>query len=166
MKKSGKIALGAGIGAVVVLGAGYVGSYFVAGNQVAAHASVDGVAIGGLSPAQAREKLVAELTDAAAEPITLKGESASARLVPADAGLTVDFDKTVSSAGGGFSWNPVTIYETLLGGGETELVRVVDEAALKAAVEKAAPPFAVAASDASLAFADGAIARVDGRRRP
>ncbi|MBK7821822.1 MAG: VanW family protein [Tessaracoccus sp.] len=162
MKKSGKIAVGVGIGVVAVLGAGYVASYFVAGNQVAAKAAVDGVAIGGLSPAQAREKLVAELGEAAEQPITLKTETASAQIVPADAGLSIDFDKTVTEAGGGFSWNPFEIINTLAGGRETTLVRVVDDAALTSAVQATAGEFAVDPLDGTLAFTDGEIDRTDG----
>lgn len=162
MKKSGKIAVGVGIGVVAVLGAGYVASYFVAGNQVAAKAAVDGVPIGGLSPAQAREKLVAELSEAAAQPITLKGDAASALITPADAGLGVDFDETVAEAGGGFSWNPFEIVNTLTGGREISLIRVVDEAALASAVEATADEFAVDPSDGSLSISEGRIERTDG----
>ncbi|MFT3887520.1 MAG: VanW family protein [Arachnia sp.] len=162
MKKSGKIAVGVGVGALVVVGAGYVASYFVAGNQVAAKATVQGVAIGGLSPAQAREKLVAELSEDTARPITLKGEKASATFVPAESGLSIDFDKTVAKAGGGFTWNPFEIVTTLFGGSETELVRVVDEDALTTAVQASAASFALEPKDAALAFADGKIDKTEG----
>ncbi|HMQ66226.1 MAG TPA: VanW family protein [Arachnia sp.] len=162
MKKSGKIAVGVGIGVVAVVGAGYVASYFVAGNQVAAKAVVDGVPIGGLSPAQAREKLVAELSEAAAQPITLKGEAASALITPSEAGLSIDIDQTVAEAGGGFSWNPFEIVNTLTGGRDMALIRLVDEAALASAVEATTGEFAVDPSDGSLSIAEGKVERTDG----
>ena len=57
MSKGKLIAIGAIIGVIVLLGGAYVASYFVAGNQLPAKASVDGVDIGGLSPTQAEQKL-------------------------------------------------------------------------------------------------------------
>lgn len=161
MSRAGKIAIGTIIGLLILVGGAYVASYFVAGNQVPAKASVDGVAIGGLSPEQAREKLETELAPKLAEPITLSAGGTSADIVPADAGLGFDYEATVRAAGGGHSWNPADIYETLTGGGEVDVVRTVDEGALRSAVEAKAPEFTVDGVDATVKFEGGKIVRTE-----
>ena len=161
MKKASKIAIGSGVGAVVLLGGVYVASYFVAGNQVPAKASVEGVAIGGQSPSQAVATLQAEFADHTERPFPVTAADLSATLDPATSGLGVDFDDTVRSAGGGFSWNPVDIVTTLTGGEDVPLVRTVDEAALREAVEGLTDDFAVEGTDGSLAFEEGRIVRTE-----
>ena len=161
MKKSAKIAIGVGAGAVVLLGGAYVASYFVAGNQLPAQASVEGVAIGGLTPGEAADVLRAEFGPALKEPIALTAATMSAPLVPAESGLGADFEATVREAGGGFSWNPAVIVNNLTGGEDVPLVRTVDDAALSGAVEAVADSFTVEGVDATLAFVDGAVARTE-----
>lgn len=165
VKRTGKIVAGALGGAVVVLGGAYVVSYFVAGNQVPVHASVDGVAIGGMSPDEAEQTLRAKLGPDADAALTLSAGERSAQIVPAEAGLSVDYGATIVDAGGGFSWNPVDIFHALTGGGEVTLVRHVDDAALTQAVSSQAATFQVAAVDATVSFDAGRIVRtaaVDG----
>lgn len=161
MKKSAKIAIGVGVGAVVLVGGGYVASYFVAGSQLPSQASVEGVPIGGLSPDEAVETLRTEFADLVAAPLTLSAGAVSVELPPAESGLSADFEATVREAGGGFSWNPADIVSNLVGGEDVALVRVVDEAALTDAVEAVTDSFAVDGVDATLAFKDGEIARTE-----
>lgn len=162
-----KWVLGSLVGLLLVAGAGYVAAYFVAGNQLPRNASVDGVAVGGLSPAQAVQKLSAELEPRYAAPIALVAPGVDgAAVAPLDSGVVLDFDAAVSAAGGGFSWAPAHIWNSLTGGRAISLPLEIDEAALRAAVETEAPRFAVDPVDATLAFKEGAIARtpaVDGR---
>ncbi len=157
MKKSAKVGIGIGIGLVAVVGGAYVASYFVAGNQLPAKASVAGVAIGGMSPEQARQTLESELSDSVAKPVSLVDGSHSATLDPAEAGLGVDYDATVREAGGGFSWNPLEIVTTFTGGHEIDLVRTVDEDKLSAAVAATADEFEVKGTDASISFKEGKV---------
>ncbi|GAA4896962.1 VanW family protein [Tessaracoccus lubricantis] len=159
MSRASKIVIGCVIGVLILVGGTYVASYFVAGNQVPAQAAVDGVAIGGLSPDGAREQLEAEFSPKLAEPLTLSAGSVTTDIVPADAGLGFDYEATVVNAGGGHSWNPADIYETLTGGSEVALVRTVDEDALRSAVEAKAAEFAVAGVDATVKFEGGKIVR-------
>ena len=161
MKKSAKIAIGVGVGAVVLVGGGYVASYFVAGSQLPSQASVEGVPIGGLSPDEAVETLRTEFADLVAAPLTLSAGAVSVELPPAESCLSADFEATVREAGGGFSWNPAVIVNNLTGGEDVPLVRTVDDAALSGAVEAVADSFTVEGVDATLAFVDGAVARTD-----
>ena len=80
MSKTKKIVVGVLGGVVVALGGAYVVSYFVAGNQVPAKASVDGVSIGGMAPELAVEKLRTELGPKVDEAITLSAGDRSATI--------------------------------------------------------------------------------------
>lgn len=159
MSRASKIVIGIVLGLLVLVGGAYVASYFVAGNQVPSQASAEGVAIGGMSPEEARETLEAELAPALREPITLSAGAVSTDIVPEEAGLGFDFDATVKAAGGGYSWNPVDIYETLTGGAAVDVVRTVDDAALRSAIEASAPQFAIDGVDATVKFEGGKIVR-------
>lgn len=161
MKKAKKIAIGASLGAVILLGGVYGAAYFVAGNQVAAKASVEGVAIGGQSPAQALETLEREFADEASRPYPVTAGDILVSLDPATSGLAVDFEATVRAAGGGFSWNPADIFANLTGGEDVALVRTVDEAELRRAIEQVADRFTVEQKDATLAFEQARIARTE-----
>ncbi|MDO5676393.1 MAG: VanW family protein [Propionibacteriaceae bacterium] len=161
MSKASKIIIGSVIGLLVLVGGAYVASYFVAGNQVPAKASAEGVAIGGLSPEQARAKLATELEPQLSQPVTLSAGDVTTQIVLKDSGLSFDYDATVEAAGGGYSWNPADIYETLTGGEDVGVVRVVDEAALRSAVEAMAPEYAVDGVDATVKFDGGQIVRTE-----
>ncbi|WP_145952805.1 VanW family protein [Tessaracoccus aquimaris] len=161
MNKGKKIALGVVGGAVVLLGGGYVASYFVAGNQVPAKAEVDGVAIGGLAPDQAVEKLRTELGPKVDAPITVAAGDRSVSITPSQAGLIADYEKTVAEAGGGFSWNPADILHSLTGGGSVDLVRLVDQPKLTAAVEADAKTFDVEGVPATVKFDAGKVVRTE-----
>ncbi|HMR48187.1 MAG TPA: VanW family protein [Arachnia sp.] len=158
-----KVILFSGIGLVVLLGVLYVAGYFVAGNRLPKDAAVDEVAIGGLSPAQAEEKLRAELGPVRDQPITIAGaEGVSSQILPADAGLSVDYAATLAQAGGGFSWDPATILDNLTGGDpDVEVVVVVDQPKLDAALQAKAPEFAVEPVAATLSIASGAVERTE-----
>ena len=53
--------IGGGIGLVVLLGGAYAAAYLLAGDKVPANTTVEGVAIGGLHPADAEQRLRTEL---------------------------------------------------------------------------------------------------------
>lgn len=152
-----------GVGAVVaLLGGTWVASYFIAGNQIPAQAEVDGVAIGGLSPAQADEKLRSELDPVYAQPITLTtlaGEQVE--ILPLENGVTLDYEAALEAAGAGFSWNPAHIIDVFRGGGPVELPKEIDAEALAAAVEVHADEFVTEPVDATLAFEGATVVTAD-----
>lgn len=154
--------LGGIIALLVVLGGVYVGAYFIAGNQVPARAEVEGVAIGGLSPAQAEEKLRTELDPEYSRPITMTAlDGSTIEIDPLANGFKLDYEQAILDAGGGFSWNPVDIINVFSGGGPVELPKLVDQDAVGRAVEGQADKFVTEAKDATLAYVDGAVARTD-----
>ena len=61
-------------GVVVILGILYVVGYFVAGDKLPKKAQISGVAVGGLHPSEAIDKLTTELGPTAAEPLNLTVE--------------------------------------------------------------------------------------------
>ena len=166
-KKSGsarKWLIGGGVGLVVLLGGCYVAAHFAAGDKVPTNASVAGVAIGGLSPADAEAKLRSELAEHHAQPITLSDDSGNqVALDPAASGLSVDWKASVTEAGGGASWNPADIAKTLFGGGESQLVMTVDEQSLKSQLESSSGTFQVEGVEATLGFEGGKIVRTDSK---
>lgn len=150
-RKRGGLVVGAILGGLLVLLVGlYVAGYFMAGDKTPKNASVQGVAIGGMLPDQAVAKLKTQLGERFNTPITLSADGKSAKIVPAEAGMTVDFEATVAKAGGGKSWNPVRIWNVLSGGGPLEPQTNVDEKLVAEAVAKIAPTFDAAGKDATI----------------
>jgi vancomycin resistance protein YoaR len=139
-------------GLVVLTGILYVAGYVVTGDKIPRKAQISGVAVGGLSPSEAIQKLSLELGARAAEPLSLTVGKREAQLKPADAGLSVDYAKSVEAAGGGKSLNPVRILRTLTGGSAIDAVVLVDQARLQAAVGELAKDFNRKPVDAAIAY--------------
>ena len=151
--------IGSGIGLVVLLGGAYAAAYLMAGDKVPANTTVEGVAIGGLHPAEAEQRLRTELGARYEAAMTITDDKEhTVELTPVDSGLSVDYAGAVKAAGGA-SLNPVDVFKTLLGGGPTELPKNVDTEKLKETLTSHAPVFTVEGTDATLAFVDGAISR-------
>lgn len=140
---------------VVLLGGLYLVGYLMAGDKLPTNAQVAGVAVGGLSRSSAVQKLTADLGPRAAAPITVTAGGKTAQVAPHDAGLQVDFVKSVAAAGGGRSLNPAHILQVLTGGSSTEAVVGVDEAKLSGAVRELATQVDRPPADATIAY-DGA----------
>ena len=139
-------------GVLVILGILYIAGYLVAGDKLPKKAQISGVAVGGLHPSEAIDKLSAELGARAAQPVKLAVRDEQSELGPADAGLAVDYAKSVEAAGGGKSLNPVRIMGVLTGGSAIDAVVVVDEPKLKAAVAELSKTFNQDPVDAALAY--------------
>jgi vancomycin resistance protein YoaR len=139
-------------GLVVLAGILYVAGYVVTGDKIPRKAQISGVAVGGLSPSEAIQKLSSELAARAAEPLNLTIGKREAQLKPADAGLSVDYAKSVEAAGGGKSLSPLRILRTLTGGSAIDAVVRVDEARLQAAVAELAKDFNREPVDAAIAY--------------
>ena len=139
-------------GVLVLAGVLYVAGYLVTGDKVPKKAQISGVAVGGLSRTEAIQKLSAELGARAAEPLNLTVGEEEAQLKPVDAGLAVDYAKSVDAAGGGKSLNPVRMLKTLTGGSAIDAVVVVDQAKLQAGVGQLSKTFDQEPVDAAVAY--------------
>ncbi|MET9270918.1 VanW family protein [Kribbella sp. NPDC003557] len=148
-KQLAGIIAAAGLGVVVV---GYGAAFAFAGDKIPGDTTVLGIPIGGLSEKDAKAKLTAGLQDRAAAPIALKAGGSTFQVAPADAGLTVDVDKTVDAAGAGRSLAPGRIWHALTGGDAVEPVVTKDDAKLKAAVDKLAGQVNRKATEGTITF--------------
>lgn len=154
--------IGSIVGVVVLIAGAWVGGHFLAGDQLPTDASVEGVAIGGLNPEEAKVKLVNELEPKYSSPLEVSSQDGvSISLEPLSSGLSLDFDAAIRNAGGGSSWNPVDIWQTFTGGSDQPLPKQVDEDQLREALEKQSDVFGTEPVDATLSFDDGSIVRTE-----
>lgn len=144
-------------GLVVLAGGAYVAGYVMAGDKTPKNAAVQGVAIGGMTADQAEQTLRKAMAPKAEAPITLERDGKKVVIKPTEVGMVVDYATTIEAAGAGRSWNPNHIVQVLSGGGDLDLVTTTDSAKLTAALQAAAPQFAVQAKNADLALTAGAV---------
>ena len=148
---------------LVIAGAIYLIGYLMAGDNVPKKAVVSEVAVGGLTPDAAVEKLSSELGPKAAEPIPVTASGKSAQVKPPDAGLQIDYEQSIAAAGGGRSLDPRHILNVLTGGSSTEAVVVVDRAKLSKATDSLAAKWDSKAADAKLKYSGATIKRTPAR---
>lgn len=158
-RRGGRVAVIAGVAVLVLLGAAYVAGYVMSGDRLPRNASVAGIDIGGLSSAEAEQKLVADYGPRVEAPITVTLDGQPHELLPAESGLTVDHAATVRAGGVGKSWHPAHIWRVLTGGGPVAPVVVADAEALDAAVGKLAEAVDRPAVDATVEFEDAEVKR-------
>lgn len=133
----GKIALGVLLGALALLVAVYLADLVMNRGNVPRGTEVGGVAIGGMSPKDAQDKLAFELGDVADKQVEVTAGSEHAAFVPAAAGLGIDWQGTVEAAGVQ-SANPLTRLQRLVTTREVDVVPSVDEAKLNPELDRLA----------------------------
>ncbi|WP_148613699.1 VanW family protein [Nocardioides rubriscoriae] len=141
----------------LLAGGGYASAYYVAGDALPRGASIGGVDVGGLSPAEAEEALRAGLAAQVAAPIGVSLEGRTAEVDPAEAGLRVDYAASVATAAGTRSWRPADLWDHYAGGDDTAPVVRVDEAALDAAVDDLAAGLGTDPVDGTVTLATGRV---------
>jgi vancomycin resistance protein YoaR len=92
--------------------------FVVTGLRMPAHATVGGIDVSGMTPAQARMAVERDLGSRTQQPITVVARDRKILMDPSRAGLEVDIDASVRTAGGFHSVNPLRMVR-LLGGTET-----------------------------------------------
>ena len=152
--RAGRVVLGVlgSLAALVVLL--YVVGYLLAGDRLPRNAVVSGVPLGGLTPAEARQTLAEELGPRTSEPVELTAGTRTAAVVPADAGIAVDYGRSVRAAGGGRSLDPRQILRVLTGGSSTRAAVLVDEDRLSTAIAGVAAEVDTEPVDAVLVYED------------
>lgn len=142
----------------------YIVGHLLAGDRLPADAVVSGVPVGGLSPEAAEQRLAAELGPRADAAHQVTAGTTSTTLVPADAGLGLDYAASVRTVGGGSSWSPHQIVRVLFGGGgTTDAAVTVDRSKLDAAVQQIAGRVDRPPTDAGLVLRDGSYRVTQGR---
>jgi vancomycin resistance protein YoaR len=159
------VVLWTGVG-LLVAAAAYLVLALVVSRQVPTTATVEGVSVGGLPRDEAVARLQQELAGVATADIVvaLGTTRRSFPVRPADAGLALDIPGTLDEVGG-FTLDPVNIWQHLTGGAHRQVRTTVDHDRLTAAVTSAAKSAKVTAKDGAVSFADGratAVAAVTG----
>ena len=140
---------------IVLLGGTYLTGHAMANGTMPAKTTVEGVPIGRMDHTTAEATLRDGLGPRMTAPITVADRGTKVTIDPAKAGLVVDWDATMDRAGAKNSWNPATIWNTLLGGGPVPLQTKVDTTAVEKTIDKTAGAFAINAKDATVHL-DGA----------
>lgn len=154
--RGARVLIGVLVGLLAVFGIAYGVDYALTKGDVPRGTTVGGVAVGGMSPAEARETLERELGGVVDEPTEAAAGDMSSTFVPAQAGLSINWDETVAQLGTE-SLNPIVRLGGLFGSErEAEIVSDVDDALL-------APELDRVRGELSREPADGAVALVDGR---
>ena len=144
---------------LVVLGGVYFGLATVLGRHVPTRTTVDGIAIGGMSPNEATVTLQRVLAARASRPVHLEGPSHTVDIDPGTAGLEVDLEATLSQLSG-FTLNPAQMWAHLTGGEDEPLRIRVDRDKLTAAVTEAARVFDSPVKEGSITFTGGTATAV------
>lgn len=135
----------------------YLVGYLMAGDRLPKNAQVSGVAVGGLDRAAGAEKLRTSLQTRAEQPIPVTVAGRRDEVSPAQAGLTVDYERSVAAAGGGKSFDPRQIWGVLTGGRRTEAVVAVDRSRLDSAVADLAAEHEAEPKSATLKYAGASV---------
>ncbi|SNT02765.1 VanW family protein [Rhodococcoides kyotonense] len=128
-----KIAVVAGA-AIAILGVFYTADMLSSSGSVPRGVTVAGISIGGLSHDDAEARLQSELGPRVEQPVRVAAGDQELELVPAAAGLDVDWTATLDQAGAQ-PINPFTRLTSLFADREIGVQSSVDEPALDAAVE-------------------------------
>jgi vancomycin resistance protein YoaR len=139
----------------LLLAGGYVAAYAAAGDKVPRGTTVAGIAIGGKTPAAAAETLEAGLAERVTAPVVVAVGGDSREVAPEDLGLAVDYQATVSAAGGGRSWDPQRLWDYYTGGEDLDPVVTIDESRLAGALDALDEEFGSEPRDGAISFESG-----------
>lgn len=142
---------------VVALAAAYFGGAAYVSSQVPQNAAIAGVNIGSMSQDQARQALQEQVVPLLDKPIEAVVNGKSYDIDPAQAGLSLNVDKTVEDLTG-FEVNPVRLYEKLTGDMTAAAAIDVDQDKLKSALEDLAKKTDSSVKEGAITFKDGKAA--------
>ncbi|MFM6851146.1 MAG: VanW family protein [Terrabacter sp.] len=145
--------------ATVVLGGAYAGLCTWSSQHVPSAVSVGGIQVGGMTPEAARAAIDRGSRSLLATPIalTVPGHAEPVQVVPRDAGLGVDADRSLDGLTG-FTLDPRRVWAKLTGSVEAPLLTSGDDDRLTAYLERLAPSVAVAPVEGRVTFPGGSVA--------
>ena len=151
------------LGLVLVGGAAWGGIYLHAGDRTPRNAEVEGVSIGGLSPAAAERKLRAQLGSRTDEPISVSyGDGRTVSVDPVKAGLSIDYPASIREAGGGSGFGLSRMWDVVTGGGDHHAEVDVDQSRLQATIEDLDAGIGQPPREGTVSFKDGRAVAVSG----
>lgn len=151
-----RVAAGFFLGAVVIGGVAYGVDYAMNQDNVPRGVTVGGVEIGGMNKAAAVSKLEADLNNVATKPVTIQAGELTSQLVPAEAGIGIDWEETVASAGEQ-SLNPITRIQSFFTTYEIDPATTVDEQVLSPAMERVRNELSPAPVEGGINLAGGTV---------
>jgi vancomycin resistance protein YoaR len=145
--------------ATVVLGGGYAGLCTWSSQHVPATVSVGGIQVGGMTPDAARAAIATGSRTLLSTPIALSvpGRDEPVQVVPRDAGLAVDADRSLDGLTG-LTLDPRVLWDRLTGEVRAPLLTSTDDELLSAYVDRLAPGVAVAPVEGRVTFPGGSVA--------
>lgn len=154
------------VGGVLGLGALLYGAdYLLTQDQVPRGTTVAGVSVGGMSPEAAREKLSEQLTSRVNETVIVTAGKKQSRVEPEVAGLSVNWDETIRSAGTP-SLNPIARLTSFFTDHEVGIVSHVSETALAPELERVKRDLTIAPVNGTVNLDGGKVnqtAPIDGQ---
>jgi len=162
-KDSGREALGGRAVVVAVatvallLGGGYAAAGAFASDRVPRGTTVGGVAVGGQTPAEAKQTLSRAWQDRVDAPITVTVDGERTTVAPSEAGLEPALNATVEAAGAGDSWAPGRLWDYWTGGDEVAPVVTVDEQRMQATVQRLNGELGTAPVDGTVSFTGSTV---------
>lgn len=145
------------LGLVVLAGVGYLALAWFTSGRIAHGTSVDGVGIGGLTAAEAEQRLRHDLAEHEDRPLLLTWHGRTFRVDPGAAGLAVDYHATLRAAGAGFSLDPSRIWQFFVGGQDIPAVVTVTGNGLQAQLDRIAAVVDRKPVDGGITFGHGRV---------
>jgi vancomycin resistance protein YoaR len=144
---------------LLVLGGAYVGLCVWTSGHVPASATVGGIRIGGMSPADATATVEKQSRSLLATPIelTIPGSDKTVQVKPGEAGFSADAERSLDGLTG-FTLSPRAAWDKLTGSVDLPLLTTADDDQLTAYLERLAPSVASPAVEGSVRFEDGEVA--------
>jgi hypothetical protein len=145
------------LGLVVLAGVGYLALAWFTSGRIAHGTSVDGVGIGGLTAAEAEQRLRHDLAGHQDGPLLLAWHGRTFPVDPRAAGMAVDYHATLRAAGAGFSLDPGRIWQFFVGGQDIPAVVTVTGSGLQAQLDRIAAVVGRRPVDGAITFAHGRV---------
>ncbi|MCE0765359.1 VanW family protein [Pseudonocardia kujensis] len=125
-------------GVVAVLGLLYVADLVVSAGNVPRGVTVAGLELGGLSKADARQRLQDAIEPRSSLPVQITAGPVQSRIDPKAAGLEVDYEATIDQAGEQ-PLNPITRITSFFSEHEAGVINKADERSVTTALEQLKP---------------------------
>jgi len=142
-------------GAVLLVAGGYVGAAYALADRVPRGATVAGVAVGGMSVAQAEQALADGLADARTRAVAVVAGGERSSIEPVEAGLSFDASATLATMTGVRLGEPGRVWNHVVGVGAVTPLSKIDQPRMKAAVDELAATVLQDPVDGSVVFDDG-----------
>ena len=155
--KGWRITLGVIVGLLLIAGIAYTWDVIANQGKVPRATSVGGVDISSMERTAAVEKLERELGDVETKPVNVTSGEKSSQLVPAELGLTLNYQKAVDGIPDA-SYNPVTrLFSFVKATKEIPVAVDIDDTALDGALERVKNELSFAPKDGMLELNNGQL---------